>query len=389
MKKTFFSLAVALALAGPACAQWTVQVPESEFVTVSGGVTNTNLNAIANAGGGVFFVANNINGNAGAGPRNIMKVDTNQPPGSRVTLVTSDTLLAAAIGVANGAQADPAATAIRIQALGVNSNGKLIAFLDGSGMQSALLAIEPNSPFNISVLCCDSPTFPVSPIEGGNGMVMAGNTAYLLCDGGFGNPDGDCIKSVDTSTLVNDGSKAATLAVTEATLLAATGDTAANDSINDMKLLSGNNYVAINSGATGSNDNVITVNPVAGTASLLVNATDLEADLGSTDVGYNSVAVDGAGRVWLANMFGTPSNASGDDGVLILSNIVPPNASTALESEGKIFANAGGTDAFIGADGMVYDSVTNRVYVASDGTGNSGLMYIVASTADVPDWTLY
>jgi hypothetical protein len=52
-------------------------------------------------------------------------------------------------------------------------------------------------------------------------------------------------------------------------------------------------------------------------------------------------------------MFGAPSNSGADDGVLILSNIVPPNTDTALESETLIFGEAGGSDAFIGADGLV------------------------------------
>jgi hypothetical protein len=379
MKRRIFAVSVCLALAGSAFAGWTVQVPESEFTAVAGG-TNTNLNALATAGGGVYFM-----GNLQGTSRTILKVDTNQPAGSRVTLVCTDSDLVAAIATANGVQADPPATAVRFQALGVNSNGKLLAFLDGSGMQSALVAIEPNAPHTINVLCCENAS-ATSPIEGGNGMLVKGNIAYLLCDGGFNNPNGDCIMSVDTSTLVNDGSKPANVVVTEATLTAATGDVAASQAINDMELLSGNQAVAVNSGAGASNDNLILVDLVAGTASLYVNATDIEADIAATDVGYNSITIDGTGRVILFNGFGAGAT---DDSVLILSNVVAPNADTIADLEPNIAAQLGGTDAFIGADGLVFDSGSGRIVAASDGTGDSGLIYIPASEAAVSDWTLY
>jgi len=379
MKNRIFAVSICLALAGSAFAGWTVQVPESEFTAVVGGA-NTALNALADAGGGVYFMGNN-----NATNRMIVKVDTNQAPGSRVTQVCTDADLVAAIAVANGAQTDPPATAVRFQALGVNANGKLLAFLDGSAMQSALVAIEPNAPHTINVLCCENAS-PTSPIEGGNGMVVKGNIAYLLCDGAFLNPNGDCIMSVDTSTLVNDGSKVATVAVNEATLTAATGDVAASESINDMEFLSGNQAVAINSGATASNDNLILVDVVAGTASLYVNATDIEADIAATDVGYNSVTIDGTGRVILFNGFGAGAT---DDSVLILSNVVAPNTDTLCDTEPQIFAQLGGTDAFFGADGLAFDSASGRIYAASDGTGNSGLVYIPAAEAAIADWTIY
>ncbi|MCX7718422.1 MAG: hypothetical protein N2111_08485 [Candidatus Sumerlaeaceae bacterium] len=389
MKKHLSLLAVTLLTAGLVQAQatWTVLIPESEITAVAGG-TNTNLNALGmDPNNPNVFVAGNLEGTN----RKILKFDLSQPPGSRVSVVATDVALVTAIGAANGANPDPPASAVRFQALGFNANGKILAYLDGSGMQAALLAIEPIPPYTINVLCCET-TSPTSPIEGGNGMVVQGNTAYLLCDGGFGNPNGDCIMSVDTSTLVNDGSKPATVLVTEATLTAASGDTAANQSINDIEFLNATQAVAINSGAAASNDDLIRVDFSSNSAIKYVLATDIEADLGppTTDVGYNSVTVDSAGRVYLANMFGAPTNAGADDGVLILSNIVPPNADTALQSEAQIVSEAGGSDAFIGSDGLVFDASTGRVYAASDGTGNSGLIAKkFTPAAAVGDWSIY
>ena len=389
MKKHLSFIAAAMLVAGSLQAQltWTVLVPESEITAVAGGA-NTNLNALAmDPNNPNVFVVGNLEGTN----RKILKIDLSQPPSSRVSVVATDVALVTAIGVANGANPDPPASAVRFQALGFNANGKILAYLDGSGMQAALVAIEPVAPHTINVLTCET-SLPTSPIEGGNGMVVDGNRAYLLCDGGFGNPNGDCIMTVDTTTLVNDGSKPAVVVVTEPTLTAASGDTAANQSINDIEFINATQAVAINSGAAASNDNLILVDVALGTASLYVNATDIEADLGppTTDVGYNSVTVDNTGRVYLANMFGAPSNNGADDGVLILSNIVPPNTDTALESEALIVSEAGGTDAFIGADGLVFDPSTGRVYAASDGTGNSGLMakkFVPA--ANVGDWAIY
>jgi hypothetical protein len=110
-------------------------------------------------------------------------------------------------------------------------------------MQAALLA--SNQSRSQHHQCADlRDQFTHSPIEGGNGMVVDGNRAYLLCDGAFGNPNGDCIMSVDTTTLVNDGSKPATVVVTEATLTAASGDTPANQSINDIEFINATQAVA-------------------------------------------------------------------------------------------------------------------------------------------------
>jgi hypothetical protein len=376
-------LGAAIAALSPAVTlanTWTLAVSEAATTAVAGG-TNTNLNALGGNGNGLF-----VAGNSDGTNRKILAFST---ASSTVTVIATDVELVAAITAMNGTAADPAASAVRFQGLGFNSNGKIIAFLDGSGMASTLLAIEPTAPHTISVLST-AVDAAVSPVEGGNGFTMRGNIAYMLVDSTFSATE-DKIVSVDTSTLVNTGLAPVTVSVGEVALLAASGDSATNNSLNDIKFISNTQAIVLNSGATASNDNLILVDVLAGTASIYVNATDIEADTGGVnDVGYSGLAVDHLGKVYLANMFGV-SNVGADDGVIFLSGITPPNATATVDTEAKIVGDLGGTNFFIGADGMFFDSSNgNRVYAVSDGAGNSGLIYYNAGpNASVKDWSLY
>lgn len=379
-KSLSLALAACLLAAGSSsyAQSWSVVINEAITTSVAGG-TNTNLNALGGNGSGVF-VAGNLEGSN----RKILKFDVNS---TSVSVVATDAQIVAAIAAMNGTNADPAATAVRFQGLGFNANGKIIAYIDGASMEAALLSIEPTPPHTINVLSTGV-NGTTSPVEGGNGLVLVGNTAYVLVDGAFG-AAGDAVRSVDTATIVNDGSKTATTVVGEAALLAASGQTAADHSLNDIKFINANEAVVINSGVTNSNDNLVLVNVATGTASTYVAATDIEADLGVTDVGYGALAIDASGAVYLGNNFGVAADAA-DDGIIKLTGITPPNASASAKSELTMIAELGGTNYSTGADGLYFESSSNFLYAVSDGAGNSGLIRIqVGPSANVKDWSMY
>lgn len=382
MRFTFMSLAAAtivVASAGAQAQTWGIVINEATTTAALGvSNSNTNLNALGGNGAGLF-VAGNVTGTS----RTIVAFNANATTAS---VITTDQQLVNAIAAVNGASVDPAASAVRFQGIGINNDGRIICYLDGSAMAAALLAIDPLPPHAINVLSTAVGGQTTAPVEGGNGFVLRGNTAYMLVDGGFSAAE-DAVIAVDTSTIVNTGLAPVTTVVGQAALLAATGDTNTNNSLNDISFINATEAVVINSGATASNDNVIKVNVSNGTASLLVAATDIEADLGATDVGYSAVEVDNNGNIYLANMFGAGAT---DDSIITLTNITPPNATATAKLETTLVTELGGTDFFLGADGFHFEPVTGRLYGVSDGVGNSGLIRSqINPAASVREWQKY
>jgi len=309
-----------------------------------------------------------------------------------VTLIATAVQIAAAIGTANGTTDDPIALQINIQTVRFNADGNIIVYTrnsagtDAQGDQGTLLAIEPTAPYTIHVLAT-AKNGGNTPVPGGMGMVMNGNTAYILNDNYYFPNLAEGIYAISTSPVVDDGSKTTTLIVDSAALQAASGDSSSALALSDGVMLDANTMILINSGVTASNDNLVKVD-LSGTptASLYVAATDIEADLGTTDVGFTAITADPSGKVYLHNYYG---NSTFDDGVVILSNIVPPNADAAIELETKIATDLGGTDFNSGGwDSLAYSSVRGGVLMLSGGTGCKGVVRCAPVSA-VSDWTLY
>lgn len=371
-------------LAGSAMAQlnWEFVATEAQITAVTGLTDFFNGEIAVDSSGLIAVVCTN-------GGDKILLITPGTP--TTIQILASQADLLAAVNAANGTATD--LTTISIQSLKFNANGKLIAYSDGSSPQTAcLFALEPTVPTTINVLCCAVDANP-SPVEGGNGLIVNGNTAYVLVDSYYGAAE-DAVLSVDTSTLVNDGSKTATTLIGEAALMTATGQANPNDmSINDGAMMSATELLLINSGITNSNDNLIKVDVTGPTASLYLEATAIEADLlaldsGNTDVGYSSVTYAN-GVVYVNNRFGT---GPADDGILILSNISSPSTvDTLLQTEGDVATMLGATGGNLNygaSDGLAYDAFNGRILYSCGGTGTDGVIASPLLT-EVSDWSLF
>ncbi len=360
---------------------WSVLVPESEIVAAAGG-TASGLGAMATNGAGLLAAVNN-NGTT----RQILRVDLSKPAGSRVTVAVTAADLAAALAAGNGTATDPAATAIRVSALGFTAPGSLVALLDSpTGMHGALVVIQPNAPHTIRYLCGDHDA-TISPVEGSDGMAVVGSKVYVVLNDSLGSAQGDVVMAVDTASPQADGTAPATVAVNQTPLMGATGDIPSNMGLNGAADNGAGHLLATNSGTTLATDNVVRLDPAAGTAATHVAATDIESDIGATDVGFTSIAVDSSGRVWLANMSGT---GTGDNGIVILDAISPPTATATLHSEGKIRTEAGGSNVFLAPGALAFDAASGRILASSDGTGNSGILaYPAVTVSRVAGWEVY
>ena len=150
-------------------------------------------------------------------------------------------------------------------------------------------------------------------------MVVAGTTAYLALERNFGAVTGDSIVAV--STAGSDGGRAvATVLTSEAALMGVV--TSGDIAIRDLGVLRGtggriDRLVAVNSATRDANDDILAIDLVTGNASVLVAATDIEADLGVSDIGPSAMAIDPGGTIYLINEFGT---GAADNGIIAVAN---------------------------------------------------------------------
>ncbi|MDK2973579.1 MAG: hypothetical protein PWP23_3334 [Candidatus Sumerlaeota bacterium] len=383
MKHGFAALAVAGLLVPAAQAQdWEYLLPESELTLAIDQTDYRSGELAIFANGDLAFVDTNPSGDEDT----IWYVDLSGATPDITPIAAADELLEA-IDLANGAVAAP--TEINVQAMGVNTNGVLIVATDGASPETAaVFAIDPANSNAISVLSCD--TGSGSPVEGINGFAVVGDTACVLVESTFGAAE-DAVLTLDTSTLVNTGAAPVTTLIGQADLLTATGETDANNmSLSTAAALDANTLLVVNSGSAASNDNIISVDLTTGAGSLYVAATDIEADLGATDVGFVAITT-GDGKVFLSNGYGSGTS---DDGIVVLSNVVPPNAEATVELESDIaeqVTGATGGSLYLASDALVYNPLTGYVITPSDSNGSvEGLIQkSFGGASSVGSWEQY
>lgn len=225
-----------------------------------------------------------------------------------LSVLADETDFAAAVSAAGGSQ-----TEFTIQSLAVDSNGDVIVLTDGSSPEYAFLFNVDVATGNVEVITGLDATPP--SIEGGDALAVIGTTAYIYADGYYGCPTGDSVLSIDTT--LTGGTTAATVVVQDSDFQALTSGNVWG--INDMDVNSDGDLVLCNSAYAGANDNIVLLDLPAGTLSILVDATDIESDLGATDVGFTSMAVDAANadRIYLYNYYG---QGDGDDDMIVIDN---------------------------------------------------------------------
>jgi hypothetical protein len=234
--------------------------------------------------------------------------------------LTDTATLKAKVDAANGA--DPAPTAMTIQTLDVDSDGHLVILTDGADPEVAYLFhydIQTKALTLVSGL--DRPFAPVSTassIEGNRSMAVVGTIAYITLNDRFNAFNGDTIVGIDVHA-PDTGKAVATELVSQSKLEAVVG-VGQDIDLNDIAVRpSKGTLVAINSGRAQSNDDILEIDPKTGTVSVLVAATDIEADLKATDVGYTAVDVGTNDVIYLANAFGT-SGEPATRGIIAIAN---------------------------------------------------------------------
>lgn len=384
--RTFLALCCSALLAGPTFGQtWSFVVDESELLTATGRA-DMDAAEMATNGTGLFAIVD-VDDTVS---ENILLLDPSQALGSQATLIATAADIKASVDAANGSSADYVAADLAIQGLGFNTAGKLIAYVDDGTNAASLISIEPVTPFTINVLST-SVDGAASPVEGGSGILMDGNTAYLLVERDFGAAE-DAVLAVDTSTIVNDGSLSATTVIGETDLLAATGETDADLRLNCGTTLSATELLVINSGRASSNDDILKITLGSpNTVAPFVLATEIEAETGDADVGMNAIAVAPNGDIFLGNAFGA-NNVGMDDGLIVITGVASPSDITVLTAytEAAISGDVGGSNLFLGGSNIVYDASTGQVVIFSGGTGTEGLIGAPALTlSTVQEWISY
>ncbi len=372
--------------AGLASAQnaWQYLATESEFTAVTGN-TQATFASLAVHSSGDLAVYDDTPPSGGNVQANIMLVRPNQSP--KITRIATRAQLLTALDGANGTTPLPA----EIYPIGLdfNNNGQVIVFCLDSDVRGALFAINTTAPYAINVLSC-SVNSGTSPVKGGSGFFCRGNKAYLLFDRDEGAPT-DRLSVVDTSTLVNNGSRVPTLVIDEGALAAASGGTTGLGGtmfLNDGEAIDDNNLVLLNGNYFGTNSNMVkvTLTPAAAaSASRYVNASDTQTDLGATSIGYSAMTLNGANPI-LSNRNGSGTGARG---IVFLSNIASPNADASLDSEAKIKTDLGiSSNINIEERCLVFDPLRQRATAAHWSFPTSGII-ARGLAANVDDWQMY
>jgi hypothetical protein len=218
--------------------------------------------------------------------------------------VTDTQTLKAKVDQVNGSA--PAPSVMTVQALSVDSSGHVIILTDGPAPETAyLFRVNPATKAVTVLSGLDGPAPGRSSIEGNSSMAVFDTTAYITLNDAFGAVRGDSIVQVET-TSADGGATAATELVSAAQLQTAMKAKAEVIALNDIAVRpAAGTLVAINSGSPDSSDDLIEIDPFTGRVTLLVAATDIEADIGTTDVGFSAIEIGPNDVIVLANAFGT------------------------------------------------------------------------------------
>lgn len=230
-----------------------------------------------------------------------------------IRLITEENALRDKIDAVNGAAGRPAA--VSIQSVGVDEDGQIILASDQSGAESGMIfRVNPDTGAITLLAGLDGEPTQTS-VEGIGFIAVKGRTVYVILEANFGALNGDTIATVSVDA-PDGGQTPAQEFVSEDAFRALLGliDPLA---FRPVGFLPNGNLVIANSAAGAASDDVLEINVETGAVSLLVAATDIEADIGASDIGQNGGAVDANGTLYFTNAFGVGDT---DDGVIVVRN---------------------------------------------------------------------
>jgi hypothetical protein len=258
----------------------------------------------------------------------------------QIVKITDTAALRATVDELNGDE--PAPSVMSVQALDLDAEGHLVILTDGPDPELAYLFHVDRRTGKIDVVSgLDRPFLPgapISSIEGNSSMAVLGTTAYILLSDRFGAFFGDSIVAIDVHS-ATDGKGVATEVISTAQLEAVIGQGQDID-LNDIAVRpTRGTLVVINSGRAQATDDLLEVDPVQKTVSLLVAATDIEADLGIPDVGFSGIDVGPNDVIYLMNTFGTPGHPA-TRGIIAIANAKDGQGdATLFASQAEILAS--------------------------------------------------
>ncbi|MBX3728405.1 MAG: hypothetical protein KF858_04400 [Candidatus Sumerlaeia bacterium] len=398
MRKTILTLAGTLALGAAStlhaqAVNFTPVATAAQITAVTGQSQFFPYGLDVDSSGRIYVIDGGPAG--GSADDAILRITPGSPP--TIEIVATGAQMFAALDAANGTST---ATDFNARQLAIAADGDIIilGFTATFGNGDALLSINPTSlPGTVSVVYTPTDANN-SAIDGAGALTVVGNTAYVGTDRSNGSICN--LWAIDT----NSGSAPAapvTALVTETDLInfyaglsqtVAAADVALNDVTTD-----GTDIIAIVSATTPATDDVLRIT-TAGAISRIFSGPQLVSalavlDANTTDTGYNALAVDGEGVVWLSNRFGIAASVY-DDSIVVVSgtgasiDVSRSITKTALQTQL-------GTTAlpFVNNDAMAYDAVNNRVVFGERGStaGERGIFASPATTptASVFEWSLY
>lgn len=236
-------------------------------------------------------------------------VATNPPT---ITFLTDTNALKAKVDAVNGDA--PAPAALTIASLGVSEDGQVIIASAGGGAEAEyIFRLNPATGDLALIAGLDAdPLF--SSIEGMTEIAVRGRTVYVVIEANFAGESGneDSVKTLSVDA--PDGGKTpAQVLITEDAFRAVLGliDPLA---FRVFGFLPDGRFVIANSASGAASDDVLAINTETGEVSVLIRATDIEADIGAADIGQNAGAVDADGTIYMTNAFGVGAT---DDGVIV------------------------------------------------------------------------
>ncbi len=234
-----------------------------------------------------------------------------EPP--TFTLVTDTEALKDKVDEVNGRfRGRPAE--LTIQALGVDEDGDIIIASDGRDETGYVFRVDPEEKTIVLLAGRDGPA-GVTSVEGIAAMAVRGRTIYLVLEERFGAVNGDTVATVSVDAPDGGKTPAETLVSEDAfRQLLGLDDPLA---FRVIGFLPNGHLVLANSAAAAASDDLLEIDVTTGAVSLLVAATDIEADLGTPDIGPNAGGIDPDGTIYLTNAFGTGQT---DDGVIVIRN---------------------------------------------------------------------
>lgn len=316
-------------------------------------------------------------------------------PGSpnTVELMATNAQMVTAIELVNGTTA---ITQFNPRQIGRLSNGNIVVggFSTGSANGDTLLILTDTIPATISVLHT-SVNGADSAIDGLDAFTVIANTVYCTTNETNGNATtADALISFDATA--TGPTATGTTIMNKAALEAAfgvVGDSAINDLTND-----GTDLYAIISSSAPAPDVVAKISTTGVATVHVTKATVVNAlfalDATTADVGYNSIAIDNSGTIYLSNSAALSTTVY-DDSLIAVGNISGGTGTVRTITKASLGTILGITGTpFIANDSLRFDATNNRIVFAegsSTSTAQEGIWALpkVSFAASVTNWETY